>query len=159
MPRPKPPRTSAADNGNAVVTVISGEVQLASPAGHETLGERARGSVESAGTIAVASTTALGVAALRDTVRPAPELNAANADRRLQALRRQAADQEAAVADLAQRNPGVKRDEPGTGDSTFEGSTPGGASPADNSGERTPDMGVFDPSTMAHVRVSVQVRP
>jgi hypothetical protein len=148
------------ETGNAVVTVITGEVQLRSADAHESLGAQARGSVASAGTIAVDATTATGVAALRETVRPEPALDAANAERRLQALRKKSGEDKAALPELAEKGRATDRDQPGMGDSTFDNST--APVPGDNGPDRTAGpggLGMFDPSTMAHVRVRVEVRP
>jgi len=138
--------------GESEVTVISGEVTLASADARETLGERERGQVVGAGAIALKSTTEDAIADIHDAIRPEQELDTAKAEKRLKATRKRAADEDPASARIdEERDTG--RDDPGTGDAVLEDTREGGFT-----GDNSPTVGFFDPSTMGRVRVHVEVR-
>ncbi len=146
-----------ADSGQAAVTVISGVVDLAAAGAHETLGERERGRIGGTGAIAIGSTSASGIETLRDDVRDEQALDEAKAEQRLAALRKKKGANEAAVKGPAIEPEQGARDAPGTGSATFEDAPVDAGDVNGDSGSPTADL--FDPSTMARVRISVQVRP
>lgn len=142
-------------DGSSAVTVITGEVDLAAEGSRETLGAREQG-VAGTGAIALKSTTEDAIAELREQVRPEQELDTAKADKRLAAAREKA-DDAPAGRELTDDQE-VERDDPGTGDSVFEDS--GATGERTGSFDNTDPTGAwFDPSTMARVRVRVEVRP
>jgi hypothetical protein len=143
--------------GSSSVVVLHGEVELGSASARELLAQSERGSVDAGGIVrGVASATT--VAELRGAARPVQALDPATVEKRLRVLRGKASGQEAAPVGPEEGEKGGERDDPGTGTSTFEDA---GASVAETGGTRdgTPGLDYFDPSTMAIVHLSVQVRP
>ncbi len=150
-------------SGNSALTVIEGAVWLVSEASEETIGGHESGSIAPQGTIALGSASEEAIAEIKETVRPEQTLEAKNVAERMKKTRRSAGSSDEDDSEQAEFRSGNALFEDvdpaqalGNGDGGGTGSD-GEAAAFDTSFD-SPGLIDFDPTTMARVRLSVEVR-